>query len=123
MSSSKIDSILLDIVLQSYDEEKGDSDPDIRGNGEAYYRLSPRLLKTKTDFSHDGRISGVVLFVEMEYVEVAIPSDNIDDDFYVNVEYSTFEEKVNESGICDIFGGLVEECLNAVVRIMIIPEF
>lgn len=41
---------------------------------------------------------------------------------YVDCEYSSFEEMINEEGICKFFGDLVEECLNAVVRIMTIPE-
>ena len=60
VSSSKIDSILLNLVIQSYDDQKGDGDPDIRGNGDVYYRLFPRLLKLKMDFSHDGGIHIVV---------------------------------------------------------------
>ena len=54
------DSILLDLVIQSYDDQKGDGDPDIRGNGDVYYRLFPRLLKLKMDFSHDGGTDGAV---------------------------------------------------------------
>lgn len=60
VSSSKIDSILLDMVIQSYDDQKGDDDPDIRGNGDVYYRLFPRLLKLKMDFSHDGGTNRLV---------------------------------------------------------------
>ncbi|KAK8810907.1 hypothetical protein WA556_003990 [Blastocystis sp. ATCC 50177/Nand II] len=104
VSSSKIDSILLDLVIQSYDDQKGDGDPDIRGNGDVYYRLFPRLLKLKMDFSHD----------DTEYGEIAIPAEGFDDETYVDCDYPVFEEQLTESGIGKVFGGLVEECLSAV---------
>ena len=46
--------------FHSSEDQKGDGDPDIRGNGDVYYRLFPRLLKLKMDFSHDGGTDGAV---------------------------------------------------------------
>ena len=54
VSSSKIDSILFDLTLQSYEDQKNPSDPDIKGDSAVYFQLFPRILKAKESFSHEG---------------------------------------------------------------------